>query len=230
MKILLKTMRINAYYSNRFSILKGLTLFRFMCLLSFFLLSCEKKNNYCSVYLNNNNIPKQEVFFLRDSMRVSFTNYWKNIDSLWKADNQSVCYFFEDFTDFYRFNPFTIHLSKHESIEAFEEFFYADFIVHGGNVDEDISREITQTINGINYKILLLINTPEVSLKAYGKYSDNFILDVSIGFYRPFQESLTQIENQKEELIDDLLNRLYCVLSTIEITSATLKSNDEKLD
>jgi hypothetical protein len=223
MKTLFKTKKHHTYYSNRVDIINNLLLFRLLCFVSIILLSCEKKNDYCSVCVNNEIIPKEEVFLLQDSMRVSFMNYWKDIDSLEVNTNQYISYFFEDLRNFYQFNSFAIHLSNHESLESFEDYLYTSFVVYGVDVDEDISKEITKTINDIDYKILVFMNSHEISLKAYGKCHDDFFFNLSTGFYKPTEDSLTQIENKKEELVGDLLNRLYCVLSTIEITPTLTK-------
>jgi hypothetical protein len=229
MKTLLKTMRHHAYYSNRVDIMKNLPLFRLICFVSIILLSCEKKNNYCSVCVNNEITQKEEIALALYDVKLSFSSCCDKIDSLNLHSPYSINYFFEAPINLYKYYSLFFLVSK-QPIEDFKESIYSTLRAERKIMDEDVLEEKTKSINGINYQIIFFDNDSEISLSAYGKYSEDYTIYLSTGYHTPIEDSLTQIENKKEELVEDLLNRLYCVLSTIEITSTTLKSNDEKLD
>lgn len=186
------------------------------------LISCERNINYCYMHEQKGLTPEKEVFFLYDSINVSFDNYWEvldldSVDIFYVASNRSKLLLFKNDGYFHKYYSLNITLNKESSIENFKKNYFS--ALRAENVDIDNAKEIIKTINGIDYEILIFDNNLELSLIVYGQYSEEFILQINTGFYKPFQDSLNQIENQKEELTDELLNRLYCVLSTLEVKS-----------
>ena len=176
----------------------------------FFSIACEKKIDYCVVFEEKGLIPKKEEIIINDSIKGSFLNYW-NLELVTKYYPP----IFRDTSIFRNFYDDALGFSKYQFIERG----YEEKRINGskflGHLNIDIIQKIIKDINHKKYILYVFKDDNGIYIDAFKRLDNKVCIRIDKFLYEPYAEST--LNENKTEIIEEQLNQLYCVLSTLEV-------------
>jgi hypothetical protein len=189
----------------------------YLNLLCVVIVSCQKqKHNYCQGSIDiSDSAPKIETIILKNEVKLTFLNYW-GYPSVTKEpyiELESSSLLVKDSSDLHKYEILFIKLNNNRPIEDYRNSLFATLQAEKAG----IPKEHSITIKSINYEILTFETEHEFDVAAYGQVSDDFILYIYTTLSYPYPTRLEEIKNNKQRLIEEQTNRMYCILSTLEV-------------
>jgi hypothetical protein len=174
-------------------------------------ISCEKKIDYCVVFEEKGLIPKKEEIIINDSIKGSFLNYW-NLELVTKYYDPPI---FRDTSIFRNFYDDALGFSQYRFIESG----YEEKRIKGskflGHLNIDIIQKIIKDINHKKYILYVFKDDDGIYIDAFKRLNNKVCIKIDKFLYEPYAEST--LNENKTEVIEEQLNQLYCVLSTLEV-------------
>jgi hypothetical protein len=112
-----------------------------------------------------------------------------------------------------QFETLSIYVSENIPISQYKENLFLTLQMEKANTPKE------QSINIDSKEFELLVFEYEfgINIAAYGVVSSDYIIYVSMSLTQPYETHLDEIKNKKQALIEELINRMYCFLSTLEV-------------
>jgi hypothetical protein len=177
--------------------------------------SCSREHNYCQSYIDNDTEPQTEKVILRNSVELTFLNYWgfPELEDYPYMEVDNKCFFVKDSSKLHKHESLSIKLSENIPISKYKENLFLTRQAEKASTP----KEQSINIDSKEFELLIFESEFEMTIAAYGVVSNEYIIYTSMSLMRPYETHLDEIKNKKQALIEELINRMYCFLSTLEV-------------
>jgi hypothetical protein len=177
--------------------------------------ACSQEHNYCQSYIDNDIEPQTEKVILRNSAELTFLNYWgfPKLEDYPYMEVDNKCFFVKDSSKLHKHESLSIKLSENIPISKYKENLFLTRQAEKASTP----KEQSINIDSKEFELLIFESEFEMTIAAYGVVSNEYIIYTSMSLMRPYETHLDEIKNKKQALIEELINRMYCFLSTLEV-------------